>query len=123
MNCHSLRNVLDLRAEGRLSPRRARAVEAHLASCADCRALAAPPASPAPAAPAPRALKDRLRAAAATPVSLPPAPAPGGLALWPTEARGVALAAAALLLIGALAFAFGVPSQSAGPTAVAVEDL
>jgi anti-sigma factor RsiW len=124
MNCHSVRHVLDLRAEGRLPPGRAARVDAHLSSCAACRALAAPaavPSAPSPALPA--EFKSRLLAAAraAKPAS---APKEGrSLALWPSEAPAVALAAAALALVGLLIAASGVPSQSTGGTlSAAVEE-
>ncbi len=42
MNCHAVRAVSDLHAEGRLSAPRAAAVAAHLAGCAACRGAAAP---------------------------------------------------------------------------------
>ncbi|HEX4048213.1 MAG TPA: zf-HC2 domain-containing protein, partial [Elusimicrobiota bacterium] len=102
MNCHSFINVLDLHREGRLSPRRAKAVERHLGGCAACRALAAPAPSAEPSARAPLALKARLLAAAksapgapaAAPEAAPEAPAAASdLPLWPREARGIALAA------------------------------
>jgi len=44
------------------------------------------------------------------------------LPLWPREARGIALAAAALLIVGLLIAAAGVPSQSAGGAVAAVEE-
>ena len=40
MNCHSFMNVVDLYREGRLSLRRTKTANAHLAACAACRALA-----------------------------------------------------------------------------------
>ncbi|MDE2143183.1 MAG: zf-HC2 domain-containing protein [Elusimicrobia bacterium] len=119
MNCHSFVNVMDLYVEGRLTARRNAAATAHLASCADCRAKAAPSVSPSTAR-APQSLKDKLMAAAKTPHADSPAPAPG-LALWPSEARGVALAAALLLLVGLLIAATGVPSQSSGDSLAAME--
>jgi len=120
MNCHSFINVLDLHAEGLLSPRRAKAAAAHLASCAACRALAAP-AAPSAAVRAPESLKSKLRAAART---LPAAAAPRAAAtlpLWPREARGIALAAAALILVAGLIAAAGAPSQSSRGAVAAVE--
>jgi hypothetical protein len=119
MNCHSFNNVRDLLDEGRLSPRRAAAAEAHRASCDSCRGRA-PLARAAGERPrAPEALKARLRAAAAR----EPAPLPvRELRLWPDEAPGLALAAAALLAVGLIAAAAGVPSQSGGSAvAAAVE--
>ena len=120
MNCHSFVNLMDLHAEGRLSPRRAAAAAAHLETCASCRAKAAPAAAPSGAR-APNSLKDKLRAAvkAAPKESVPSAGA--GPALWPAEARGIALAAAALAVVGLLIAAAGAPSQSAGDSFAAVE--
>jgi len=116
MNCHSVRNVLDLRAEGRLSPGRAARVDAHLSTCKSCRTHAAlldRPKAPA-AGGAPESLKKRLLAAiraAAGSASAPPEPA---LPLWPSETPALALAAAGLVVVGLLVFAAGVPSQSSG---------
>jgi anti-sigma factor RsiW len=123
MNCHSFINVLDLFSEGRLSARRAGAVEKHLAACPSCRALVAPVPRAASGASAPASLKERLLAAAkAVPSEPVPAAAPRlDLPLWPREARGLALAAAALLVVGLLIAATGVPSQSGGSIA-AVEE-
>jgi len=122
MNCHSFNNVFDLYREGRLSARRAKAAERHLASCADCRALATPLAS-APGPSAPKSLKDKLRAAVKAGATEAPAPrsAAADLPLWPREARGIALAAAALLVVGLLVAAVGAPSQSS-PGIAAVEE-
>jgi anti-sigma factor RsiW len=122
MNCHSFINVQDLHAEGRLSARRARSAERHLAACAACRALAAPAA--APGARAPESLKTKLRdAAKAAPAAFPPAASSGAsLPLWPSEARGIALAAALLIAVGLLVSATGVSSQSSGPAVAAVEE-
>jgi hypothetical protein len=123
MNCHSFINVLDLHREGRLSPRRAKAAARHLASCASCRALDAPLAPP-PSARAPQTLKEKLLAAAkAAPAEFPASSrSASDLPLWPREARGVALAAAALLLVGVLIAATGAPSQSPGAGVAAVEE-
>jgi anti-sigma factor RsiW len=123
MNCHSFINVLDLHREGRLSPRLARAAARHLAACAACRALGAPDRSPAPSARAPQAFKAKLLAAAkAGAGASPETPAESSdLPLWPRETRGIALAAAALLIVGLFVAAAGVPSQSAGAVA-AVEE-
>lgn len=111
MNCHSFNNALDLYAEGRLTPRRAREFDAHRAECARCRALAEPaPAASAPAVRAPEELKARLRAAARS--AAPAASAGRALPLWPREARGIALAAAALLAVWAWIAVVGAPSQS-----------
>ena len=122
MNCHSFKNVLDLYREGRLSARRAKAAARHLGACAECRALAAPAAG-GPSAHAPQSLKDKLLAAAKAGPSDVPAPAPAaGLPLWPSEARGIALAAAALMVVGLLVAAVGAPSQSAAGAVAAVEE-
>ena len=122
MNCHSFINVLDLHREGRLSPPRANDAEKHLAACAACRTLGAPAPAPAASARAPQSLKAKLFAAAkAGPGTLLQA-APSDLALWPSEARGIAFAAAALLIVGLFVAAAGVPSQSAGGTLAAVEE-
>jgi len=121
MNCHSFKNVLDLYAEGRLTPRRAMAASEHLASCPACRALTAPSA-PSSTSRAPQALKDRILAAAKSPAATDAPLAPAGLPLWPREARGIALAAAALVLVALLVSAFGVPSQSSARVVAAVEE-
>lgn len=123
MNCHSFKNVLDLYREGRLSPRRAKAAARHLDSCAQCRALAGRPQMSEPSPRAPSALKDKLRAAVKTgPTEAPTTRAATDLPLWPREARGVALAAAALLIVGLLIAAAGAPSQSATGAVAAVEE-
>lgn len=114
MNCHALKNILDLFEEGRLTPRRMKAVEAHLASCPECRALSVR-ASGGPGAKAPEALKARLLAAAKA--ARPAQAKTAALPLWPREAPGIALAAAALALVAALIAVRGVPSQA--PAAVA----
>jgi hypothetical protein len=122
MNCHSFINVHDLYAEGRLSPRRARAVAAHLSSCASCRAAASPAPSAAPSARAPEDFKARLRAAArGASVAAPHAPSTG-LLLWPREARGIALAAVLLAAVALLAHLSGVPSQSPSAAVAAAEE-
>ena len=125
MNCHALINVSDLYAEGRLSARRAKAAEAHLASCAACRVFMEPALAAAPSARAPQSLKDKLLAAAkAGPAAIDAASAEtaaSDLPLWPREARGIALAAAALLIAGLIVAAAGVPSQSNGGIVAAVE--
>jgi anti-sigma factor RsiW len=123
MNCHSFINILDLHREGRLSPRRARAAASHLAVCPGCRARFEPTAAPVPSAPAPQALKDKLLAAAKSrPEANAARAAASDLPLWPREARGIALAAAALLIVGLLISASGAPSQSTGGTVAAVEE-
>ncbi len=111
MNCHSTRAVLDLHAEGRLTPRRASAVAAHLESCAACRAPAAPAA--APAKPAAADFKARLASSlkAARKASEPALDGALKLPLWPSEFYGVALAAGALALVAVIIGWSGVPSQ------------
>ncbi len=111
MNCHATRAVLDLHAEGRLTPRRATAAAEHLASCAACRALAAPAAAVVrPPAPDFKArLAASLKAERRTPQP-PPVPAPA-LDLWPRDLSGVAVAATALALIAAVIGWSGAPSQ------------
>ena len=123
MNCHTFMNVLDLYREGRLSPRRAKAAAKHLAACPECRARIEPASAPAPSARAPQSLKEKILAAAkAGPAASSSASAATDLPLWPREARGIALAAAALLIVGFLVSAAGVPSQSTGGTVAAVEE-
>ncbi|MCR4296838.1 MAG: zf-HC2 domain-containing protein [Elusimicrobia bacterium] len=109
MNCHATRAVLDLHAEGRLTPRREKSVAKHLASCADCRGLTAPAA--AAARPAPD-FKTRLAAAMKDGRNAPkPLPAPAPLNLWPRDLSGVAVAAAALAVIALGIGWSGAPSQ------------
>jgi anti-sigma factor RsiW len=123
MNCHSFNNVLDLYREGRLSPRRAQAAEKHLASCPACRSLAHRADSASPSPRAPQSLKDKLVAAARVGNAAPAAAgAAGDLSLWPREARGIALAAAALLIVGLIVAVSGAPSQSSGGAVAAVEE-
>ena len=125
MNCHSFINVSDLYAEGRLSPRRAKAAEAHLASCAACRVFMEPALAAAPSARAPQSLKAKLLAAAKADPAASGEPsaetAASDLPLWPRETRGIALATAALLIVGLIVAAAGVPSQSSGGSVAAVE--
>jgi hypothetical protein len=122
MNCHAFRNVRDLFEEGRLAPKRAAQALAHLRSCADCRALAAP-ATASTAVFAPAALKARLVAAARSAAAAPSVREKTSLPLWPREAPAIALAAAALALVGLWIAATGVASQSAaGAPTVAVEE-
>ena len=111
MNCHSTRAVLDLLAEGRLKQRRASAASVHLASCASCRALAAPAAAPCKpvAADFKARLASSLKAARTAPAAAPAAALE--LSLWPREFHGVALAAAALALVAVIIGWSGVPSQ------------
>lgn len=109
MNCHAVRAVLDLHAEGRLTARRGTKVSAHLAECAACRALAAPLASAVK--PASRDFKARLASALKAERAPAPEPFAARLELWPRDLSGVALAAAALALIAAVIGWSGVPSQ------------
>lgn len=113
MNCHATKAVLDLFAEGRLTQRRAAAVEAHLAACDDCRA-AARPREASPAAVASDDFKTRLAAALKAgrtqEAAADPAPPPE-LTLWPRDLSAVALAAAALCLIAATIGWSGMPTQ------------
>jgi anti-sigma factor RsiW len=111
-------NVLDLFQEGRLSPGRAGKARAHLAACAACRARTEP-APAAEKASAPEALKRRLIAAARAASVLPAAGRAAALPPWPREAPALALAAAALALVGLLIAASGVPSQSSGASVTA----
>lgn len=111
MNCHATRAVLDLHAEGRLTPRRAESVDAHLASCAECRAQ-----SPVAAQPAKGPVGDfkaRLAAAMKAGRKAPEArPAPAAaLSLWPRDLSAVAVAAAALALFAVAVGWSGAPSQ------------
>lgn len=120
MNCQSFINILDLYQERRLSPRRAAAARAHLADCAACRAVAAP-LQAAPAA-ASTALKLRLADALRAAATVDAARARTATPLWPRDARAVALAAAALALVGLLIAATGAPSQSSGGAATVAEE-
>ncbi|MEK7390107.1 MAG: zf-HC2 domain-containing protein [Elusimicrobiota bacterium] len=110
MNCHAAQAVFDLHAEGRLTPRRAKSVDAHLASCARCRALSAPTVSPVkPASPdfkarLAAALKSKTAAAAR-------AEPPIEERLWPRDLSSVAVAALALTLLAVCIGWSGVPSQ------------
>jgi len=110
MNCHATRAVLDLHAEGRLTPRREKAVAAHLASCAACKALTAPTVV---AVKAPTGdFKARLAAAMKGERKVPKVEAPRlALNLWPRDFSGVAFAAAALALVAIVIGWSGVPSQ------------
>ncbi|MBI3288979.1 MAG: zf-HC2 domain-containing protein [Elusimicrobia bacterium] len=111
MNCHAARAVLDLHAEGRLTSRRARSVEAHLSSCANCRALVERPT----AAPARAAGSDfKARLAATMKAASQPAAARAesvDLPLWPRDLSAVAFAAALLAVISGLIGWSGVPAQ------------
>ena len=123
MNCHSFINILDLHREGRLSPRRARAAASHLAACPGCRARFEPAAAPVPSARAPQGLKDKLLAAAKSrPEANAARASASDLPLWPREARGIALAAAALLIVGLMISVSSVPLLPIGGTAAAVEE-
>lgn len=109
MNCHATRAVLDLHAEGRLTPRREKSVSEHLASCADCRGLTATAGA---AAPLPSSdFKARLAAAMKAENKSPSARTEPALNLWPRDLSGVALAALALALLAAGIGWSGVPSQ------------
>lgn len=111
MNCHATRAVLDLHAEGRLTPRREKAVDAHLASCTVCSALSAPAAA-APVKAAANDFKSRLAAAMKAERKAPERSAPRlELALWPRDLSGVAVAAAALALIAVVIGWSGAPNQ------------
>jgi anti-sigma factor RsiW len=110
MNCHATRAVLDLHVEGRLTARRAKAVAAHLAACAVCRALSAP----VPAAPSKAPAGDFKSRLAATMKAGRKASEPAPrleLPLWPRDLSGVAVAAAALALVAVAIGWSGVPSQ------------
>jgi len=121
MNCRSFNNVVDLYREGRLTPRRMKAAAKHIETCAACRAASGgPPATASPRAP--KSLKDRLRAAVQKGSMEKPAAPVAELPLWPREARGIALAAAALLVVGFLIAAVGAPSQSSANGVAAVEE-
>ncbi|MFI5360755.1 MAG: zf-HC2 domain-containing protein [Elusimicrobiota bacterium] len=122
MNCHSITNVLDLHKEGRLSLRRTRAVEAHLASCSACRALAESSSVSSLSPSAPSALKSRLLAALKSPSAAAERKSAPHLPLWPREARGILLAAALLMIVGFTIAAVGVNSQSTGEKISAVEE-
>ena len=112
MNCHSTRAVLDLHAEGRVTPARAKAVAAHLKACAECRSFAAPPPASAPVKLPTGDFKARLAASLKTArkSAAEPAPAPS-LELWPRDLTGVALASVALALVAVLIGWSSVPSQ------------
>ena len=110
MNCHATRAVLDLHAEGRLTPRREKAVADHLGSCAECRSLSTPAAAPVKAPDGD--FKSRLAAALKAERKAPEHAAPRlELALWPRDLSGVAVAAAALALIAVVIGWSGAPSQ------------
>jgi anti-sigma factor RsiW len=117
MNCYSTRAVLDLHAEERLTPTRAKSVATHLASCADCRAASAPYGEgvslPQAVGKGPgKDFKARLAASLKAQRAETPAPMPAPkLEPWPRDLSGVAFASAALVLV-ALAIGWsGVPSQ------------
>ena len=112
MNCHATRAVLDLHAEGRLTPRREKSVVAHLASCTDCRSLSAPAAAVPLKVPA-GDFKTRLAASMKAARKSPePRSAPTlELNLWPRDFSGVAIAAAALALVAFIIGWSGVASQ------------
>lgn len=111
MNCHATRAVLDLHAEGRLTPRRAKAVAAHLSSCSACRAQSPVVAEPAkgPAGDFKARLAASLKAERRAPEARP---APNAeLTLWPRDLPAVAAAAAALALFAVAVGWTGAPSQ------------
>lgn len=111
MNCHAVRAVSDLHAEGRLTAPRAAAVAGHLAGCAACRDAAMPAAPTAASRPAPSALKAKLLAAAKA-ARPEPAAAVRPLSLLPRDAASVAAAAVALALVALVAGWNGAPNQS-----------
>ncbi len=121
MNCHSVQNLLDLHAEGLLSARRMKAIDAHFVSCAKCRALFTP-LKASPSRKGPRSLKERLASALK---STPDADAPekfSGLSPWPREAPVLAAAALGLALVAGLIAVWGVPSQSSDATTALVRE-
>jgi len=121
MNCRGVAHVLDLYTEGRLSPRRAAKVRAHLDSCAECRKLLKPvPAAPAVCAP--EELKKRLLSALRAAAADSPARRGVELSLWPREAPAILLAAAALVLVALLITATGAPSQQSGGAPIAAAE-
>jgi len=111
MNCHATRAVLDLHAEGRLSAGRTKAVAAHLESCAECRAAAAPVPTPSSSAALGGDFKARLSAAMKAERKVPVSRPEPELNLWPRDLSGVALAAAALTLVALGIGWSGVPTQ------------
>ena len=112
MNCHAVRAVLDLHAEGRLTARRGTKVSAHLEKCPDCRALAAPAVAPLKAAG--HDFKSRLAASLKASAKRAPRPRPAlEDALWPRDLNAVAFTAAALALVAAAIGWSGMPSQKA----------
>ena len=119
MNCHSFINVLDLYLEKRLSPRRMKAAEKHIAQCLDCRTVAGPRA-PAAAVRAPETLKARLLSAAKA--SANPNLESGRISLWPREARAIAVAAAGLMILAGIIQIVGMPSQNNPPSLAALEE-
>ena len=111
MNCHATRAVLDLHAEGRLTPGRAKSVAEHLKSCADCRKFAVVPDAPSVLS-AGKDFKARLAASLKAQRTETPAAAHAPhIQLWPRDLTGVALASAALILVSAIIGWSGVPSQ------------
>jgi len=115
MNCHSVRAVLDLHAEGRLTARRGTRVSAHLEECAECRALAAPLAAAAAKAPG-KDFKSRLAATLKKERQAAPA-FTTKLELWPRDLKGVFFSALALAVLAAAIGWSGVPSQGGGDDA------
>ena len=114
MNCHATRAVLDLHGEGRLTPRREKAVAAHLAACAECGALTGPATASVPVKAPAGGFKARLASALKTERAAASSPRPAHrveLPLWPRDLSGVAIAAAALALLAFVIGWSGVPSQ------------
>ena len=112
MNCHATRAVLDLLAEGGLSPRRESAARAHLDSCSACRAHATPAAKPSSAGGPSGAWKAKLKASLADASAGRVHTGAGmDLSLWPRDVRGVLFAALALALVAVFAGWSGAPSQ------------
>ncbi len=117
--CWSVRNVLDLHVDGRLSSGRAARLNAHLSGCPDCRK--------AERALRPLALKagktvvpSGLAAAILAGLKTVPAPAPVSVPRRLTPAQGLAVAYLALLAAGHSLG--GVPSQAfAQPVTLDVE--
>jgi anti-sigma factor RsiW len=110
MNCHAVRAVSDLHAEGRLTPSRAHAVAAHLDGCSACRADATRFLPPTASRPTPAALNARLLAAAKN--ARPEPTAVRTLSLLPRDVSSVLWAAVALALVALVVGWHGAPNQS-----------
>ncbi len=110
MDCHETREILEEYRRRELEPDRARAVEAHLAGCAACRAMLAREEAVArlvqavPRSPAPPALVRQIRALGAR---------RRGLVTW-LERPWVAAAIAAIVVAAVLAPFIRRPAQSPG---------